>query len=100
MGLFTPIWMRKNADPIKAAAAVRRIDRQEKLKEIAINAFSESAKVEAVSKIEDEQFLLSYVLDASQSRGASRQAAADHISSKDRLIALLCHDFGNDHLVP
>ena len=98
MGLFTPIWMKRNADPTKVTAAVHRIDNQEKLKDIAKNAVSCKAKVEAISRISDDQFLLSYVVVYSFSRGKEeRQAAADHISSKGALIELLCHDFGNDH---
>lgn len=98
MGLLTPIWMKRNADPAKVAAAVHRIDNQEKLKDIAKHAISGKAKLEAVSRISDDQFLLSYVIDYSFSRGEDeRQAAADRLSSKDALIKLLCHDFGNDY---
>lgn len=93
MGLFTPIWKKRNANPAKVAAAVRRINNQEKLKNIANHAYYTVACAEALSRINDDQFLFFYATNPRKGDEA-RQAAADHIVSKELLIEFLCHDFG------
>jgi hypothetical protein len=97
MGLFTPVWEKRDADPVKAANAVKKINDEDKLKAIAQTAVVESARKEAVARITDQQFLLEYVFkNKDGSHSASRKTAAMCITSPDLLIKLICYGFPKD----
>lgn len=75
MGLFGPIWMTKDNRKVdKAIKAVEKITDQEKLKEIAVDAFIAKIADTAFSKIEVDSIL--YEFARPHSIGASHQSRA------------------------
>jgi len=96
MGLFTPVWNRK--DEKKALAYIEKSDKQSVLEEIALSCDYETRRIAAVNKLSDQQALFRVAVknrtpceeaaarltDPRLLSGAARKAA----SAKARLIAV------------
>ena len=95
MGLFTPIWMKPDADPVEAGKAAGRVKDQDKLKKIANEAVHDRAREVAVCRIDDERFLLDYVINR-RGFSRSRKFAAGFLYSLPILFELASHDFTGD----